>query len=349
MKPFFYKVIPRVIMAMAVLTTLTGISPAQTRVLPPAPAGSTDQAQKKSNDILDAYAKLVGRNVLQSGELNLRFANPIHLDQLPADTNSAARIVETVLSTNGITMLRDGEKFVWAVPFYWNDKPLPASLKQLLNSTTTNLNREFRPGTVVFPAAPAVKVIELYCAFSKRTPLVSSKLGHATIRFINTTPLTRDEMLHGLKSALALNGIAVIEDGETFLQAMPVTAVSGARLAAPIPQKQDVRISHLDIPVISTWEQNLKPQLPRNIGLPNGPGTATRNSPSADSLVEYYASLIDRKAVKSPTFQKHPVQFGIAADLTKQELLYAIETTLALEGLKIVTNADTSISAESIR
>jgi hypothetical protein len=348
MKPRFYKVRLQVILAVAVLTTLSEISPAQTRVLPPFPAGSTDQAQKTSNDILDAYAQLVGRNVLQSGELNLRFASAIHLDQLSADTNSAARIVETVLSTNGITLLRDGEKFVWAIPSYWSDKPLPAYLQQLLNSTTTNLNREFPPGTVVFPAAPAGKVIELYCAFSNRTPLVFSKLSNATIKFINITPLTRDEMLHGLKAAMALNGIAVMEDGGTFIQAMPVAAVSEARLAAPIPQKEDMRINRLDIPVLSNWEQH-RPQPPQRIELPNRPATATRKAPSADSLVEYYATLMDRKATPSRTYGKHAVQFGIGIDLTKRELLYAIETTLALEGLKIVTNADTSISAEAIK
>lgn len=348
MKPRFYKVTLQAILAMAVLTTLIQISPAQTGVLPPSRAGSTDQGRKTSNDILDVYAKLVGRNVLQSGELNLQFAGPIHLDQLPADTNSAARIVETVLSTNGVTLLRDGEKFIWAVPSYWSDKPLRAYLQQLLNSTTTNLNNEFPPGTVVFPAAPAGKVIEMYCAFSNRTPLVFSKLSNATIKFINITPLTRDEMLHGLKAAMALNGIAVMEDGGTFIQAMPVAAVSEARLAAPIPQKEDMRINRLDIPVFSEWEQHT-PQPPQRIELPNRPATATRKAPSADSLVEYYATLIDRKAMPSRTFGSHPVQFDIGTDLTKRELAYAIETTLVLEGLKIVTNADTSISVEAIK
>jgi hypothetical protein len=346
MKLLFYKATRRVILAMAVLTTLIEIRPAQIRVLPPSSAGSIAQTRKTSNDILDVYAKLVGRNILQSGELNLRFANAINLDQLSADTNSAARIVETVLSTNGITLLRDGEKFVWAVPSYWNDKPLPAYIQQLLNSTITNLNREFPPGTVVFPAAPAGKVIEMYCAFSNRTPLVSEKLSYTTIRFINTTPLSRDEMLHGLKASMALNGIAVMEDGGTFLQAMPVAAVSEVHLAAPIPQKEDMKINRLDIPVFSGWEQG-KPRLPQNIDLPNRPATATHKSPSIDSLIEYYATLIGRKAIPSRTFGKHLVQFVIGTDLTKQELLYAIETTLALNGVKIVTNADTSISAEA--
>ena len=91
------------------------------------------------------------------------------------------------------------------------------------------------------------------------------------------------------------------------------------------------------------------PQPPQNIDLPNRPATAAHKPPFVDSLIEYYATLIDRKAIPSRTFGRHPVQFGIGIDLTKRELLYAIETTLALEGLKIFTNADTSISVEAIK
>lgn len=46
--------------------------------------------------------------------------------------------------------------------------------------------------------------------------------------------------------------------------------------------------------------------------------------------------MTGKKAVSSPKAGKMPVEFKIIKPVTKEELLYAIETTLRLNGLAIV-------------
>ena len=60
----------------------------------------------------------------------------------------------------------------------------------------------------------------------------------------------------------------------------------------------------------------------------------TRNS-SAQHLLELYADLMDKKAEPSQNYENSPIWFHVTHRLTKSELLYAIETTFALNNLEI--------------
>ena len=66
----------------------------------------------------------------------------------------------------------------------------------------------------------------------------------------------------------------------------------------------------------------------------------------ADRLVELYASLTDQKAVPSKgSTAMQRVPFKVEIPVTKEELLYAIERTLALSGLAIVSAGEKIIQA----
>jgi hypothetical protein len=60
----------------------------------------------------------------------------------------------------------------------------------------------------------------------------------------------------------------------------------------------------------------------------------TRNA-SMQRLLELYASLADKKAESSKDYETQLVWFHVTTPLSKSELLYAIETTFALNNLVI--------------
>ena len=64
---------------------------------------------------------------------------------------------------------------------------------------------------------------------------------------------------------------------------------------------------------------------------------------SARRLLTLYAVLAGKTAVQSKDFDGAAIWFHVETPLTKRELLYAIETTLALDSLMIVPVDDQHI------
>jgi hypothetical protein len=56
-------------------------------------------------------------------------------------------------------------------------------------------------------------------------------------------------------------------------------------------------------------------------------------------LFEFYAQLRDKKAEPSNYFESMPVKFRVRTPMTREELIYAIETTFALNSV-VVTDVD---------
>ena len=65
--------------------------------------------------------------------------------------------------------------------------------------------------------------------------------------------------------------------------------------------------------------------------------------PAGRRLFELYARLADKTAVPSPKFDGTGLWFHVETPLTKAELLYAIETTFALNNLAIIPVDDHKI------
>ncbi len=62
-------------------------------------------------------------------------------------------------------------------------------------------------------------------------------------------------------------------------------------------------------------------------------------------MVEIYADLTNQQAAPSKINGQMPVRFEVKTAVTKEELLYAIETTLKLHGLAIGNVEANQISA----
>ena len=56
----------------------------------------------------------------------------------------------------------------------------------------------------------------------------------------------------------------------------------------------------------------------------------------AKHLLEFYASMAGKTAVPQKGFDELPIWFHVETPLSKAELLYAIETTFALNNLAII-------------
>ncbi|MGH7972816.1 MAG: hypothetical protein ACREIC_29225, partial [Limisphaerales bacterium] len=196
-------------------------------------------------------------------------------------------------------------------------------------------------GAINFPRTELGQVLEIYAAVKNRTILRSRALPQPTVSLKNQCPLTREEMAYALETVLALNGIGTVEDGEAFVQIVPIQLRSQVRAHAPTPDPAAKRFDPKKLPALGYaaprqpktkfehdlehWQKAFSEFLRLN---------GTRNS-SAQRLLELYANLADRKAEPSKNYESFPIWFHVSTSLSKSELLYAIETTFALNNLAI--------------
>ncbi len=161
------------------------------------------------------------------------------------------------------------------------------------------------------------------------------------VRFKNQCSLTREELVYAIETVLALNGIGTVDDGQAFVQVVPMQLRPHVNAHAPAPESGAKLFNPQKVPSLSYSEPpRVETKLERDLAQwrkafydflrMNG----TRNS-SAQRLLELYASLIDKKAEPSKSYEAMPIWFHVSTALSKSELLYAIETTFALNNLAI--------------
>ena len=287
---------------------------------------------------VDTYAELTGKTVLAPSVLP---SLPDSLNsELPANKTNVIVFLEKEFSKKGISVVQDGPCFVRLVPGGERQPELsiiPLRGTQLHASSSQQL---VPSGAVNFPGTAANQVLEIYAELKGRTILRTRFLPAPTIRFKNECPLTREELVYALETVLALNGLSTVDDGRAFVQIVPIhlrslidphapSAEPGAKLfdpkkvpsmgySSPRPQTKLERD-------LERWQKAFSEFMRLN---------GTRNS-SAQHLLELYASLTDKKAEPSKDYETSPIWFHVGTPLTKSELLYAIETTFALNNLEI--------------
>ncbi len=132
---------------------------------------------------------------------------------------------------------RLGVLFVYAMP---QDEDRIERAMQVLgqSSPQKNLagNETIPPGLINFEGADANQVLEVYAQLTGRT-LLRDSLPQAQIYLKSETPLTKAAAVQKLQQALALHGIAVINVGDKFVKAVPVSkaGTAGAQTDKPLP------------------------------------------------------------------------------------------------------------------
>ena len=158
---------------------------------------------------------------------------------------------------------------------------------------------------------------------ANRNLLRSSQLSSPTFKLRTETPLPKSGAIYLLEVALALNGVATVEDGTNFVQVVPLRQVANLKLQAPQRRPNEPL---LDARTVREFR-----------------------FASPLDLVSYYAELTGRTVLSSNQVRGAVMLLRAQTRLTQPELLYALETTLALNGLAIIEVDDKTIRAGYVR
>lgn len=293
-------------------------------------------------DTLDVYGNLIGKTVLMPSALPVLADSMI--SDLPDDKTKAIARIENALSEKGLEVLQDGPHFVRvfrreARGFLTNAPLRGAELAAPPGQAATPT------GNFSITGADLPQVLAIYAQLRQRTILRPAVLPGPPVRLQSQGALTREEGAYAVATVLALNGVCVLDDGAKFVQVVPWYQKPYVRTRAPQPE-----------PGAKLFDPEKVPSM----GLPNSSGPLTeterierelerlrkafydlmhlpdpRKHP-AKRLLEFYAGLSGKRAVPSKNVDGTHVWFHVETPLAKGELLYAIETTFALNSLAII-------------
>ncbi len=310
-------------------------------------------------DAIDLYAELKGKTILRSSGLS-GLPNEV-MSQALADTNNAGALIENALTNYHLQVIQDGDKFLRIMPDGWQDsfegkyvsriKPVSDKVPKPGNLSNHDAETYLPKGGINFYNVDINEVMKIYAEFRNVTILRPLVLP-GSIRLHNQTPLTREEVVYAMTLVLALNGLAAFDDGDKFVQIVPVIQADQVKLHAPQPEKDSPLI---EPPTIPSFQPGYfrpfripQPQAPP-AGVQKAAGPPPLDSPAPNStvndLVAFYAKLIGVESIPDEPYGKFPIQFKATTPLTKTELLYALDTTLALNNLSIAHFGDNSIQA----
>ena len=191
-----------------------------------------------------------------------------------------------------------------------------------------------------------------YLAVAEATILRSMTCPSPPVNLKSSCQLKLDEVAYAISTVLALNGIAVVEDGERFAQVVPMVQRADVRTRAPKPEpgaklfdpNKVPSTGFTDLPRPLTEAERVEQEFDRLqkafydfIHYKSPPDRPAKR------LLEFYASLTEKTAVPEKGFDELPIWFHIETPVSKIELLYAIETIFALSNLAIIPVDDQRI------
>jgi hypothetical protein len=347
---------------LAITASLLGAmsSRAQTQTDAPTKTWNLEQA-------LDAYQTLTGKTILR--KLQLPALTLTLTNELSSNGPAALAHLESELNRSGLQVLQDGPHFVWVVPRNGTELltnlPLRGAELALLAKQLPANNPELLPaGAINFPSTDLENVLPIYAELRDRTILRPTFLPAARIRFVTACPLSKEEAIYAMTTVLALNGVGVVEDGEKFLQVVPRNELSKVNAAAPKATAGEEVVNPQQVP--SLGETETPPDPPKLSGTRSvNPGAEIGHEVSqarrlffnflhqqdpktryVDRLLSLYAGLTGKDALPCRA-GGNLIRFSVRNPLTKKELLYAIETTFALNDFMLVSVGDNSIRLEN--
>jgi hypothetical protein len=293
---------------------------------------------------LDIYGQLLGKTILAPSALP-GLPDSI-VSELPPDKTNAIAFLESEFSKQGISVVHDGPTFVRLFPNgQWQAGLSNAPLRGAQLRVSPSQER-MPPSVVTFATAELTQVLDIYAAVKNRTILQPRSLPPTMVRLNTQSALTQGELVYAVETVLALNGIATVDDGQSFVQVVPIQARPQVSAHAPAPEPgtklfdptKVPTMGHSDPPRVQTkLERDLERW--RRAFFEFIGSNGARNS-SAQRLLELYANLSDKEAEPSKNYETTPIWFHVTTPLSKSELLYAIETTFALNNLAITRAED---------
>jgi hypothetical protein len=301
-------------------------------------------------DTLDVYANLLGKTVLMPSVLPV-VPESVVPDPLTDKTNAIATI-ERALGEKEIEVVQDGPHFVRLVPGRAREFMTNAPLRGA-ELAPGNGQERLPAGMIDFSGADVNQVLDIYGMMRQRTILRPGILNAPTVRLRTQGGLTLEEGIYALTTVLALSGIAVVDDGANFVQVVPMQQRKEVKTRAPKPEPGAKLFDPSKVPtagvVVSASPRNEMERLEQEFervkkalyDFVHFPDPAKR--PAAQRLFELYARVTDKTTVASPKFYGTGIWFRVGTPLTRNELLYAIETTFELNNLAIIPVDDRRI------
>jgi hypothetical protein len=157
---------------------------------------------------ISLYADYKNRTVMQHPQLG---KSTFSLKASPRSKEEAAAIFEKMFSEQKIATILDGEHFVMVVPFAFTNAVKPRA------TAVAQTNSIVPERSVVFRTAPIEIALQTYADFVHKD-IVNLHEGYRisccpTFTFIQTTPLSRDELCYALETQIEWRDIRVVPDG----------------------------------------------------------------------------------------------------------------------------------------
>jgi hypothetical protein len=305
----------------------------------------------RSGDVVEVYQQLTGKTVLRPASV---YFGPSFLAGLPTDKTNAASMIESNFVAKGYAVVQDGPHFVRIYSKAdkgFDSLPLRGAELPVLKGAKTDEQENAEiigAGTMSFGQADFNQVLAIYAKLAQRTVLRPTSLPMGMLALETGCPLSREEATYALETAIALNGLAIVHDGDQFVQAVPFD--SRQKIAARAPKRD---------PGAALLDPNKLPA----VGPQKAPNTEVERdleklrtafydfihyseppAGSAARLLYFYARLEGKSASASTNLAAARIDLRVIQPLTKSELVYAIETTFSLNGITVVTNDDGTLN-----
>jgi hypothetical protein len=314
------------------------------------PEGMIDFMGADINQVLDIYSMMRGRTILRPTLLPAPVIRLRTVGRLTMEEGVYA--LETVFALNGICVVDDGPHFVQVLPA--QERPQVRT-----RSPKPGAGAEMIPaGSIDFRGAGLDQALDIYAVLRQRTILRAAALPAPTVILRSASALTQEEAIYAMTTVFELNGIVVVDDGEKFVQVVPMAQRTEVKTNAPKPEPDAKLFDPKKVPSMSAPG-------PKGVPVPPKPLTDMErveqefeqlktafydlihlkepNKQSPQRLLELYARLADKTAVASTNFDRVLIVFRVETPLTRSELLYAIETTITLNNLAIIPTNDRRI------
>ena len=170
-------------------------------------------------------------------------------------------------------------------------------------------------GCFLSPLLASAATVDLYGELTGKTILTSSALPSLPNSVDSELPANKEDAISFLEKQFSKSGISIVEDGPHFVRLVPSTDLNAGLTNAPLRGAQ--------LPV--SPNQELIP-----VGAVNFPSTAL------SQVLPIYSELKNCTILRTRFLPSPSIHFKNQCPLTREELVYALETVLALNGISIV-------------
>jgi RNA polymerase sigma factor (sigma-70 family) len=205
---------------------------------------------------------------------------------------------------------------------------LRSEVTRLRQQTTQakNQSSNYPPDSLMFDNVDLFKVLEIYAEITHRSILRPSAIPAHTFT-LKASPTNDAEAALIMEKALAEKWITSVIDGDKFIM-----VVHGSQASMAVPHSDEIKTSPSRFPELQ--------------GQDEFPGTANLALASIDDVMQIYAGLTHRKPIPNTQIPANTyISFRSQTSLTKAEMIYAFDTLLGWQNIKVTPVGDDSIQA----